>query len=367
MRILHLPVQEIQPVGYVLSRLLPVLAVWSLAFGASHAEEKQLHPQATPFRGHYWDEEFRPTDAYGSYNTILKMPDGRFELWNNTIGEGPEDGLVRFRGTAPTAWCAPEVIIPHALITDVFDAEGKLSSKRRYTRPFVTYHPRDGYFVVAHVCDGYPPRDGSVYPAWLASRSGEPGCWTYQGRLRGELEEYLPGRNARWADGGGLFYQPEGPEKLDEARPMQNRFLFFSNQYPGQGCLALLISADGQSWKFAREEGQIANLLPKPLQGKSLIFPRVVRAGKRGWFAWLSENWPPTAIWRIHSADGRTWRLFGPHQPEILRPEGSTIKTVSAWYDEDADTLHGFLSVWEQIGETTNYRLYHSTSRQFEP
>ena len=229
------------------------------------------------------------------------------------------------------------------------------------------YGPKDGYFAVAHVCDGYPPRRGSVYPAWLTSPSGKAGTWTYHGRLKGEIEAYLPSKAPRWADGRGLFYQPKFTGKLNDAEPTKNRFLFFSNQYPSSGSLALLYSADAKDWRFYRQDGKIVNLLPESLRGKSMIFPQVIQAGKHGWFAWLSEKWPPKAIWRIHSTDGLTWKLFGDSQPEIVKPPHTTIKTLSAWYDDQADILHGYLSVWEKIGEKKNYRLYHSTTDKFTP
>ncbi|MDA0836911.1 MAG: hypothetical protein O3B01_12835 [Planctomycetota bacterium] len=340
-----------------------IVAIFLLLTSTSYCEDKRLGPPAEPLKGRYWDQAFLPTAAYGSYNSFIKRPDGKLELWNNTIGDGPEDGLARFIGTSPTEWGAPEIVVPHNIINDVFDKDGKPSVIRRYTRPSVLYHEKDGYFLVPHVSDGYPPRQGSVYPALIASKTGNPGSWVYHGKLRGEIEEFWPGKNSRWADGRGLFYQPDFTE-LNTKEPTKNRFLFFSNQYPGQGCLALLYSADGKEWHFYRSEGNIVNLLPEPLRTRSMIFPHVMRAGKHGWYAWISEKWPPEAIWRIHSMDGMTWKLFG-EQPEVVRPKDVTIKTLCAWYDETADLLHGYVSVWEKVGDDINYRLYHSSSRQF--
>lgn len=330
------------------------------------ASGKELHQPQDPLPVQYWENPFQPTNAYGSYNTFFQIADGRLELWNNTIGDSPSDGIVRFMGTSPTEWSKPEVAIPHELITDVYDQEKNLSPKKRFTRPFLALHPKEGYFLVAHVCDGYPPRDGSVYPAWLTSRTGQAGDWKYHGRLRGEIEEFLPEKSARWADGGGLIVQPDLPGVVQDTQPMQNRFIFYSNQYPGVGCLALLYSADGVTWKFFRHEGKILNLLPRELHGKNMIFPRIVQVGKYGWFCWLSENWPPVAIWRLHSMDGLEWHLFGNRQPEmVVQPGQGTIKTFSGWYDSEKDILHGYLAVWEKMGEFTNYRLYHSTTAQF--
>jgi len=314
-----------------------------------------------------WDEPFAPVNTlYGSYSSLIRRGEKHYEFWNNTIGDGPEDGIVRFVGTSPTEFGEPKVEIPHRIIDDVMDKEGKLSDKRRYTRPSVVYHPRDGYFAVAHVCDGYPPRDGSVYPAFLTSKTGEAGTWSYHGRLKGEIyDEFAPGKSARWADGRGLFYQPKRWNRLYREKPLKNRFLFFSNQYPGSGCLALLYSADGKQWSFHRQDDKIVNLLPTELQGKGMIFPHVIRAGKKRWFCWLSEKWPPVAIWRIHSDDGLNWKLFGDNQPEIVKPEGAMIKNLSAWYDPEQKVIHGYVGVWSDVGGGThNYRAYHSTTRQ---
>jgi hypothetical protein len=184
--------------------------------------------------------------------------------------------------------------------------------------------------------------------------------------LKGEIyDEFGPGKPPRWADGRGLFYQPDRPAKLNRKRPLKNRFLYFSNQYPAGDCLALLYSADAKQWFFHRSEGKIVNLLPPELQGKGMIFPHVIHTGRHGWIGWLSEKWPPTAIWRVHSPDGLAWKLFRDNQPEIVKPEKAMIKSLSAWYDPEQDVVHGYIAVWSDIGGgTLNYRAYHSTTRQ---
>jgi hypothetical protein len=319
-------------------------------------------------RAKNWDAPFKPVPTlFGSYSSFVRRGD-IYEVWNNTIGDGPDDGIVRFTGPSPVEFGAPRVAIPHRIINDVLDKDGNLSSKRRYTRPSVVWDPKDGYFAVAHVCDNYPPRDGRVYPAFLSSQTGEPGTWTYHGRLKGEIyEEYgpEPGKQARWADGRGLFYQLRKPARLNHKAPLENRFLFFSNQYPSSGCLALLYAADAAGdWHFLRRDGRIVNLLPPELHGKSMIFPHVIKAGKHGWFCWISEQWPPVATWRLHSVDGLTWHLYGTHQPEIIKPDGVTMKNLSAWYDADRDLIHGYIGIWTDIGGgVENYRSYHAVTR----
>lgn len=100
-----------------------------------------------------WDTPFKPVATlFGSYSSFVRRGE-TYEVWNNTIGDGPEDGIVRFTGPSPVEFEAPRVVIPHRIINDVLDKDGNLSSKRRYTRPSVVWDPKDGYFAVAHVCN----------------------------------------------------------------------------------------------------------------------------------------------------------------------------------------------------------------------
>lgn len=315
-----------------------------------------------------WDGPFRYVPSLsGSYSTLIRRGTNRYEFWNSTISGALDAGISRFIGTSPTEFGKPEIAITNRIINDVVGQDGKLSPKRRYTRPSLAYDPRDGYFAVAHVSDGYPPRGGRVYPAFLSSKTGAPGTWTYHGMLKGEIyAQFGPGKATRWADGRGLFYQPEKSARLRRDSPTENRFLFFSNQYPTRGCLALLYSTGGKEWFFHREEGKIANLLPEELRSKSMIFPHVIRAGRHGWFCWLSEGWEPKAIWRIHSKDGLHWKLYGDNQPEIVKPEDDKIKNLSAWYDEERDLIHGYIACWLDVDAkrlALGYRNYHSVTK----
>ena len=86
------------------------------------------------------------------------------------------------------------------------------------------------------------------------------------------------------------------------------------------------------------------------------------------WPCWhrLSEEWEPQAIWRLHSPDGLAWRLYGDRQPEIRRPPDDKIKNLSAWYDPQADLIHGYIACWTDVddrGRALAYRNYHSTTR----
>jgi len=345
-----------------------VLAVVLAGLVAAVGEVAEPPEGTKEIRAKNWEGPFGYVPSLsGSYSTLIRRGKNRYEFWNSTIGGALDDGIARFVGHSPTEFGKPVIAITNRIISDVEGTDGKLADKRRYTRPCVAYHPRDGYFAIAHVSDGYPPRGGRVYPAFLSSKTGDPEMWTYHGMLKGEIyEQFGPGKPARWADGRGLFYQPRKRAKLYRKNPMKNRFLFFSDQYPGRGCLALLYSADGKEWFFHRQDGKIVNLLPKELQGKSMIFPHVIRAGRHGWFCWLSEAWEPKAIWRIHSKDGLNWELYGDSQPEILKPENDKMKNLSAWYDPEEDVIHGYIACWtgeDEKRRALSYRNYHSTTR----
>ena len=50
--------------------------------------------------------------------------------------------------------------------------------------------------------------------------------------------------------------------------------------------------------------------------------------------------------------------------PEIIKPEGVTMKNLSAWYDPERDLIHGYIGIWTNIGGgVENYRSYHSVTR----
>jgi len=333
---------------------------------------KELKPlgKPRPIKARNWDQPFTPIKTlWGSYCSFIRVRPDRYEVFNNSVGGGLQDGITRFVGKSLLEYGPSEIVAKHELINDVLGPDGRLSDIRRFTRPFVAYDPRDGYFMIAHVCDGYGPRDGRVYPSFLTSKTGDPGTWTYHGRLKGEVyDQFGPekGKSAQWADGGGLFYQPQCPATLDRENPLQNRFLFFTNRYVDGNGLVLLISADAKEWAFYRKDGKIVNLFPPEIAAIPNCFTYVIRAGRHGWHCWFSEKWPPVAIWHVRSADGLHWEFFRGNRPEIVKPKDRFIKNLNAWYDPETDLLHGFLSVWEQLEDKTeNYRKYHSTMKDF--
>jgi hypothetical protein len=319
----------------------------------------------------HWDTPFQPMDGelIGSYTTVIRQEPDRFVALNNTLDGRLDGGLVLWEGRSPTHFAPVGVVLAHAAISDLLDSTGRPHPERRLTRPYIDWHPRDGYVGIVHVVRGYPPPDGMVYPALVRSRTGAPGSWVYHGRLKGEVGDRLgdSGRAPRWTEGGGFFYQADMPASVNPQAPLRNRYVLFSDGYAGPGSMAILYSADGISWQLYREDGRpdgaIANLTPM-LAGKHVLFPHVVRAGRHGWVMFLSEGWPTRAIWRLVSDDGLHWEPFGA-QPELRAPPGTTIKNLNGWYDPGTDTLHGYLSVWpSEPTVEAGFRKYHATTRQ---
>lgn len=369
-----------------------VCAIALIAMPAGAAEKDTGPPQ--PIAGATWDRPFLPdtTTLVGSYTSLLRVeqPGGwRMVAFNNTVGGDRDGGLVMWEGPAaiapalepaePQQFRSLGVVFPHRQIDDVF-IKGELFEKRRLTRPFITWDPEQGFIGIIHVCADYGPVDGRVYPALVTSKTGEAGTWEYHGKLRGEIWDQFGDESGRamWADGGGFFYQPEGPTELDRSRPMRNRYLFYSNQYAGPGGIALLMSADGKHWVFHRQaapqDGEeelppIVNLTPM-LAGRTMIFPHIVRLGQgpdaHGWTVFISEEWPPTAIYRMWSPDGLTWRIHA--DPDVAKPADLMVKNINGWYDPAAGVLHGYLSVWHQQPDGPfDYNKYHSVTRQLRP
>ncbi len=340
-----------------------------LIVGAVHAGEKQARaPHPIPAR--HWDAPFRPgaTTLVGSYTGIIRRGENDFVAFNNTAAGDLAGGLVMWRGKDHLHFEKVGVVFTHEQITDVFGREEELFAERRLTRPFIDWHPAVGFVGVIHVCAGYPPVDARVYPALVKSPTGEAGSWTYRGKLAGEIRDAFGDGSGqpRWADGGGFFYRHDGSETVDRQKPLTNRYLFFSNQYAGDGSLTLLYSADGQTWYFHRRDGEIVNLIPM-FAGRRMIFPHVVPMGEAGWTLFLSENWPPVAIYRLWSRDGLQWRLFDP-EPAVRKPADLSIKNLNGWFDPRTQTLHGYLSVWtEQPGGGMNYDKFHSSTRLLTP
>jgi len=347
-----------------------VAAVFAVCTASSEvvAQNKDIG-EPRPILARYWDQPFMPggSTLIGSYTSIIRHSPGDFVAFNNSIDGSLDGGLVMWTGKDNHTFDEVGVVFRHELIDDVFGPDGELYAKRRLTRPFIDWHPDAGYVGIVHVCADYGPIDGRVYPAMVTSQTGKAGTWTYHGKLKGEIWDEFGDESGkpRWADGGGFYYQHDKPATLDRAQPLNNRYLFFSNQYAGEGSIALLYSNDGKQWYFHRNDaGKIVNLIPM-FAGRIMIFPHIIRLGDQGWAMFLSEKWPPIAIYRLASRDGLNWEPFG-EQPEIVKPDDLMIKNVNGWYDDETGLLHGYLSVWaKQADGEFNYSKFHSTTRDY--
>ena len=109
--------------------------------------------------------------------------------------------------------------------------------------------------------------------------------------------------------------------------------------------------ATGQylSWTFV--VGVPASVMParRALNGMARRgpLPTVLRVADGNWHAWLSDTWPPQAIWHFQSVDGIQWQLYG-RQPEIPRTasHGHAIKCLRAYVDHATGEIVGLISVW---------------------
>ncbi len=352
------------------------VAVFIASFALFHADlvlaaevlGKKLGPP-TPVEARHWDAPFAPETCtiVGAYMTMVRPATNRYAAFVNTWGT-IDDGLELWQGTSTATFESRGVVVSNRQIDDLPGTDGLPHPKRCITRPFIDWHPEHGFMGIVHVCRDYMPEDGRVYPAWVSSRTGEPGTWTYHGRLKGEIWDEFgdgAGKKSVHSDGGGFFFQPDRPAELNRKAPLENRYVFFTSHYSGWGDINLLYSNDGNEWVFHRDaDGKIVNLAPV-VAGKQMIFPSVVSLGDDGWSMALAERWPPVAIWRLRSADGFNWTLAG-EQPEIRTPDHLFVKNQSLWYDPITQLLHGYLTVRSARPDgSMQSNKYHSKTRRF--
>ena len=91
--------------------LLLAFAVWSVSGARIQAAEaasgKELATQKVVIPAKNWDAPFEPVPTlYGSYSSFVRKGD-TYEVFNNTIGDGPDDGIVRFTGSSPVEFGQP--------------------------------------------------------------------------------------------------------------------------------------------------------------------------------------------------------------------------------------------------------------------
>ena len=284
----------------------------------------------------YWKEPFASIRVHGAYVTAI-IRDGQYELWHNTwdykdiskrqivVNRGPD---IRHLGPSKAVFDA-------SIINDVFEPKvpDQLAPGRGFTRPFMYYDNELGYVLLTCVCPAYLPGSVPLLPAICVSKTGEPGTWTYKGKLKGEPADEAAKR-VIWSDGGTLM-------RLDDGR-----WRIYLNGF-GQKVAAIEADTIDGPWKFLRDaDGKIRELLPGNNGGP---WVDVLRVRPDEWHLWLTDTWPPQAIWHFQSRDGLTWQLYG-RQPEITRAAfgGHGIKCMRVYLDPDGKTIVGLLSIWSK-------------------
>lgn len=308
-------------------------------------------PPADGFR--YWQRPLYRLPYGGCYVTLLNRGTGaapQLELWQNTWGDEAATRTLSVRRGASLADLGPMALAcTGELIDDVFIPAGPrtlepkepktLAPLRGYTRPHLILDDEYGLVALACVCPDYKPGSVSLMPALLTSPTGEPGTWTYHGRLRGEPQEEEAKRGRPiWSDGGTLLRLADG------------RWRIYLNNFPPAAITFLESETLTGPWRFHRNDaGEIQDLLPPNEEGKrrANCFPHVLRVSESEWHLWYSDRWPVQSIWHFTSRDGITWEPYG-RQPEITRAAvgGYGIKCIRTFLSDDRKTINGLLSVW---------------------
>ena len=209
---------------------------------------------------------------------------------------------------------------------------------RGFTRPALTWDAQEGYILLTCVCPDYQPGSVPLLPALLVSQTGAPGTFRYLGRLKGDVELEASLRTV-WSDGGSLVRLEDG------------RWRIYLNGF-GPTLSALESGTLAGPWTFVRDAaGAYRELLPDfPRKANYAgCFPTVLRVAADNWHLWISDTWPPQAIWHFWSRDGLKWTPYGT-QPEITRAVvgGREIKCLRAYLDADGRQIVGLLSVWQR-------------------
>ncbi len=305
-----------------------------------------------------WSEPFKKAEnLYGSYSSCV-VRNNNIEVWNNAKYQTLDGGITVFTGKEWDKFDKGKVVAPNRIINDLFDKDNKPHPSRMFTRPMVCFSKKDNmYYSISHVSKGYPPEKGRVYPAFLTSKTGEKGDWRYHGMLKGEIwDEFGPGKKNIWSSGLGFVINDNLSNKCDHENPVNNRFLFYTDDYSKGGALNLLYSNNGEKWFFARDKKtkKILDLRPAQIKKVNVNFPSVIKT-ENGFHCYLTEGWPPNGIWHLFSKDGLNWKVWNNStEPEI--PRKQHLKNMSLYYDSANKTVHGLLTVCEK----SKYNKYHS-------
>jgi len=342
-------------------------AVIALAAGCAgvHQPRGDVAMQTTaPEFVRYWKTPFQSGDVLGAYVSVT-VRDGMIEFWrgcplgdlNDDDQSNKTESLVVRRGKSLDTLVDPEVVLAmRDLIDDVprLDSQPGLAPGRAFTRTFIMYDPEAGY--VGLVCSHPEYRGHYLHPAIITSPTGGPGTWRYLGKLKGEPADEAQRRKV-WSDGGSILRLADGTWRI------------YLNGYGDQQSCVVALQADklDGEWKFLKDDaGRILSLTPYiPSAGGHSVgpFPNVLRVSPTEWHMWISDRWPPDAIWHFYSADGLKWQLYA-RQPEIIRRDNEdNIKCLRAFLSPDGKSIVGMLSVMSHLKfeESGRWRTHWST------
>ena len=323
-----------------------VATAFAVAFLTGAPMQAAETPTHTPEFVRYWKTPFAAGDLLGAYVSVTTR-DGTLEFWRgcqvDNMNEDDQsrkvEALSVSRGKSLDALGAPEtVLVMRDLIDDVprLDGQPGLAPGRAFTRTFVMYDEQAGY--VGLVCSHPEYRGHYLHPALITSPNGRPGTWKYLGKLKGEPAAEAQRRRV-WSDGGTILRLTNGAWRI-----------YLNGYGENQGSVVALHAdrLDGE-WTFLKDDAGHIRMLTPPIPsagGQSVgPFPNVLRVSPTEWHLWISDRWPPDAIWHFYSADGLQWQLYG-RQPEIIRRDHEdNIKCLRAFLAPDGKTIVGMLSV----------------------
>ncbi len=363
-----------------------------------------------------WTGQWEKTDLWGSYQSFIKMADGRIASFVNmglsksdcdcpglTFPGGVVVSFTREPGNLLT-WTSPAPVMTWEAINDLPDATDskRPASNRLMTRTTVVGLPGGEFLGLGAASRDHPPVDGLFYitsfagsiervnvvkDAVLAGRDAPRSpMWRYQGKVKGPVGEYqeevqIP--NSMYTSVGNLIFLPDGPTRPDHARPTMNRFLLFADDLgsreltkDGWLWIVLCYSADGREWFFARDAtGAVRNLTPPDGDKEGRGFPFVFRRASDEWWMWRSGWWhtgegtdAPLGVHEIYwyySSDGLNWRkvrkdaALGDFSGTNGKP--LAMKNMTIYYDAVAKQIHGMLSAWDDTAQ--GWRKYHNIAR----
>ncbi len=326
----------------------------TLSTAADWKDELRLFPVEKDIPGmppesgiRYWKTPFKEIAAADAcYNMVLITKDNKgsavYDLWYNSWGgaEAKKHQILRSRGPSLDNLSQPVTVCDGTIISDFLDVKNPpmLSENRGFSRFSTILQDKEyGYVILCCACADYTPGSTSLFPVILVSKTGEPGTFKYLGKIRGEPAD-LDAAKTIWCDGGTLMRMESGKWRM------------YLN---GFGTILSAIESDTLegNWKFIRnEKGDIREIISDfpSTDSRKGCFHQVLKVSDGNWHMWMTDKWPPQAIWHFCSADGLSWKLYG-QQPEITRKAVNYhgIKCIRVFLSEDGKELIGLLSVYK--------------------